>query len=331
MKKTKILITVDTEHSIGGAFRNPKLKPVGNEKRIFGKIGNEYYGIPLIMDIADEYGIPITFFVEVLNHHYFGKDESKEVCQYILKRGHDVQLHLHPCYLNFKEAYPAKLKYSDNMSDYCLSDQVKLIEEGKKLLQEYGINSPVAFRAGNYGADGNTLVALKKNNFLYDSSYNLSYQKYKKITEEKINDCTNMNGVFEFPITSFIEALPFTGKRYRPLDLNGVGVNEMITVLNDAKASGIDYVTIILHSFSFIKSMDLQYRKMKIRKNIIKRFRKLCAFLNENSDRLDTIQFAKVIERGNNNGLDQKEFICNKVPCVYSVLRGIDQIVSEWV
>lgn len=67
--KTNVFITVDTEHSIGGAFSNPNLKPVGNEKRIYGKIGNKYYGIPLIMDIADEYGIPLTFFVEVMNKY----------------------------------------------------------------------------------------------------------------------------------------------------------------------------------------------------------------------------------------------------------------------
>lgn len=101
MPKVTVFITVDTEHSIGGAFSDPKLKPVGNEKRIFGKIGDKTYGIPLIMDIADADKIPTTFFVEVLNKHHFGEAETREVCKYILDRGHDVQLHLHPNYLTF--------------------------------------------------------------------------------------------------------------------------------------------------------------------------------------------------------------------------------------
>ncbi|MGM0609425.1 MAG: polysaccharide deacetylase, partial [Candidatus Muiribacteriota bacterium] len=158
--KTNIYITVDTETSIGGAFSNPLLKPVGKEKRIYGKIGNEYYGIPLIMDIADSHGLKITFFVEVLNHYYFGKDDNYEVCQYILKRGHDVQLHIHPNYLNFKLDEPQRRLYSDNMCDYDLDTQVELIKQGKELLKEFGVDNPVAFRAGNYGADLNTVKAL---------------------------------------------------------------------------------------------------------------------------------------------------------------------------
>ena len=30
--KIKVFLTVDVEHSIGGAFNNPNLKPVGNKK-----------------------------------------------------------------------------------------------------------------------------------------------------------------------------------------------------------------------------------------------------------------------------------------------------------
>ena len=43
-----IFITVDTENSIGGSFNDTKLKPVGNEKTIFAKREDKYFGIPLI-------------------------------------------------------------------------------------------------------------------------------------------------------------------------------------------------------------------------------------------------------------------------------------------
>jgi len=35
----QVFITVDTEHSVGGAIEDPAKEPVGNEKRIFGKRG----------------------------------------------------------------------------------------------------------------------------------------------------------------------------------------------------------------------------------------------------------------------------------------------------
>ena len=50
MAKVNVFLTVDTEHSIGGAFSDPALQPVGNARRIFGRLGGKEYGIPLQMD-----------------------------------------------------------------------------------------------------------------------------------------------------------------------------------------------------------------------------------------------------------------------------------------
>ncbi len=283
MSKVDVFITVDTEHSIGGAFRNPALKPVGNEKRIYGKIGGRYYGIPLIMDIADRCGIPVTFFVEVLNHYYFGKDETRQVCRYILERGHDVQLHLHPNYLNFTQQYPEELVFKDNMSAYDAARQTELIQEGKRLLQEYGVKDPVAFRAGNYGADQNTIGALSKSGFVFDSSYNLAFpRKSGPLFAQPLNDLARIEDIFELPVTCFQEGIGSFKKRV-PMDINGAGFRQMRDTLRFASKNNFRCVTFILHSFSFLHSKDPQYCSVKIRKNIITRFQKLCAFLADNT------------------------------------------------
>ena len=226
-----VYITVDTEHSIGGAFRNPSLKPVGNDKRIFGRMGGKEYGIPLIMDIAGSHGIPLTFFVEVLNHHYFGSGESREVCEYILRRGHDVQLHLHPGFLNFTLANPAEKKFSDSMSAYDLGAQTDHIGRGKELLTQYCGRSPAAFRAGNFAANLNTLRALKANGLFIDSSYNqASSVSTSGITRKNLNDLAMIEGICEFPITTFLEKIPILGERFKSLDINGVSFDEMKAV-----------------------------------------------------------------------------------------------------
>ena len=177
--KIRVFITVDTEHSIGGAFYKPNLSPIGNDKRIYCKINGKDYGIPLIMDILDAYQLKATFFLEVLNKYYFGEEESREVCQYIIKRGHDPQLHIHPNYQNFKKEswvnLDEKSKFSDLMANYNLNDQIELIAEGKDLLTKYGVERPIAFRAGCFGADFNTLAALKENGFI---SYSPLVGKY---------------------------------------------------------------------------------------------------------------------------------------------------------
>lgn len=285
MKKINVLITIDTEHSVGGAFQDSSLKPVGNGKRVYGRVNGREYGIPMMMDIADRYGIPLTFFVEVLNHHYFGPAATSEVCRYILERGHDVQLHLHPTFINFSQEHPAAKRYSDRMSAYSLDAQTALVQEGVEVLTHYCGRPPVAFRAGNYAADINTLRALKANNLKIDSSYNLAFRKLSRmICPKEFNDVIRIEGIWELPVTTFRQALPGRAK-FRPLDLNGVSFGEIRALLENArKGKGPDFVTCILHSFSFLKPGDIQYRNCRINAVVRRRFANLCRYLAAHPD-----------------------------------------------
>ncbi len=325
MRPVNVFITIDTEHSIGGSFGDPQLKPVGNDKRIYGRIGGKEYGIPLIMDIADRYGIPLTFFVEVFNKYYFGEGETREVCEYILGRGHDVQLHLHPNFLNFKEDNPADRKYSDNMSAYDLQSQVDMLAEGKELLTRYCGKVPVAFRAGNYGADRNTLNALKENGFQIDSSYNAAFPKHSHcITEKALNDAEQIDGVWELPITNFVEKIPLCKKRFKPLDFNGVNCVEMKSVIvNSCQDKGPQTVTLILHSFSFLNTKDVQYRKCTVRKNVINRFESLCCFLSEQTHCLHCGIFTDFASKGFG---DANNHTFLPMPPKYSLVRAVEQL-----
>lgn len=284
--KTKVFLTVDTEHSIGGAFADPALKPVGNDKRIYGRIGGREYGIPLIMDIADRFGLKVTFFVEVFNKYFFGDEEMREVVDSIVGRGHDVQLHLHPNYLNFTLKCPQDLKYSDLIGDYPLERQTEMLADARDTLVKHGAGVPIAFRAGCFGAGGETLVALADTGFLIDSSYNRAYLGGPCLMPDwGINDIQSRQGIFELPVTNFIEITGLRPRRNMPLDINGVSFEEMRYVLQSAcKGDGPHAITVILHSFSFVRPGDVQYSKAKPRHHVIRRFEKLCRFLAENSN-----------------------------------------------
>jgi len=327
MSKVNVFLTIDTEHSIGGAFGDPNLKPVGNEKRIFGLIGNKQYGIPLIMDIADRYGIPITFFVEVFNKYFFGAEETREVCNYILNRNHDIQLHIHPNYLNFELDDPTKLVFSDLIGDYSLSRQAEIIEEAKEALINYGVSSPIAFRAGCFGADENTIKALRRTGFLIDSSYNTAYLENPCLLPDiEINDLAPMHGVWEFPITNFIEHSGLRPKRCMPLDINGVSFAEMRWVLRHAASDGPMNITIILHSFSFVKAYDVQYRKTRPRKNVIRRFERLCAFLAGHSDHFRVMTFGCLDHAALSNMSGSTNHALSVVPPFLSLVRAVGQM-----
>ena len=328
-EKAKVFLTVDTEHSIGGAFSNPNFKPVRSDKRIYGILGEKYYGIPKMMDIADHYGLKIIFFLEVLNKYFFGENESKQVCRYILHRGHDVQLHTHPNYLNFTCKNPGQLRYSDFMSAYSLERQIELLTEARDLLIKYGALKPIAFRAGCFGAGLSTLAALKKVGFLIDSSYNRAYCNVTcSIPDSNINDLTKMEGVWEFPVTNFIEHSRIRSKRYMPLDINGVSFEEIKQVLEHSRQNGPTNITIILHSFSFIKAFDVQYRKVKPRQTVIRRFEKLCHYLADNLDAFEVKTFGSLTESELQNSVKQSRHHFLPMPPIHSIRRGFEQLID---
>ncbi len=326
-----VFITIDTEHSIGGAFRDPQLQPVGNQKRIFGEIGNREYGIPLIMDIADRYGVRVVFFVEVFNKHFFGAEETQIVVDYILGRGHEVQLHLHPNYLNFTTANPQAVEFSDLCGDYPLDQQIEILAEAKRLLVACGAPEPTAFRAGCFGADMNTLKALTENGFLFDSSYNQAYLGGPCLLPDWTqNDLAQREGLFEFPVTNFIEKTGLRSKRSMPLDINGVSFEEMRFVLDASRgAYGPQNITIILHSFSFVKAYDVQYQKVKPRRHVIRRFEKLCNFLAENRADFNVNTYADIKPDDLGRMLTCRSDVFPEIPAVLSLARFGGQLLDR--
>lgn len=327
MNKIKVFLTVDTEHSIGGAFENPAFSPVGNDRRIFGRLNRQFYGIPLIMDIAESYGHQVVFFVETLSHYFFGKNETRKIIEYILKRGHDIQLHVHPNYKNFETGSFAGKKFSDLINAYSLDEQKTIIKNAAAVLTELGARPPVAFRAGSFGANTDTLHALVFNNILIDSSYSQAYVRMPCLLPDwRINGMIQHNGIFELPITNFIENTFITSHRYKPLDINGVSYEEIQYVLTNAqKGHGPNHITILLHSFSFLKALDVQYQKFRIRFNVISRFKKLCRFLANNKNTFEVTTLGNLRQSELRAMVDQnKQFV--KMPQHLSLLRYGSQL-----
>ena len=332
MVKPNIFITVDTECSIGGAFQNPSLKPVGDRKRIYGLFDGKYYGIPMIMDIAESYGLKLTFFVEAMNRLYFGDSMTGKVCEDILKRNHDIQLHNHPNYQNFSAENNSNKLYSDFMKDYDLEKQSFLINESAQYLRSCGVTKLKAFRAGSYGADLNTLIALKNNGLIIDSSYNAAYlHSFCSIPDFSINDLLLINNIYEFPITNFIESSKIRRTQLKPLDLNGVSFEEIREVIQNACRSGPQNITLIIHSFSFLKNYDVQYKKVRVLETVINRFKKLCRYLSEHQN-IFNVRTLGSLNIETLKGLSERSI--HHFPSVSparSILRGVRQVWDNFI
>lgn len=93
LRKVKLLITADYELFLGRNF-------VGHDEVLFGPTEQ-------LMARCEKLGVGLTFFADVCSvwaHRKFGLDDYADKfeaqMQDALRRGHDVQLHLHPHWLN---------------------------------------------------------------------------------------------------------------------------------------------------------------------------------------------------------------------------------------
>ena len=282
----RVYFTVDTETSMGGAWRNPEWKPLPLDVTVFGQIGSQRYGIPLLMDIFEEYGFRGTFFVEVFCSYLQGKEPVASVLEMVQKRGHDAQLHLHPVqrfYRDFQAGQPRR--EVDLMFKLSSDEQNDLIGEGVRLFRELCGVAPTAYRAGCYGASETTLKALRQNGILIDSSYNVAHLGGScGFQTPGLNAPLMMEGMHEFPVTVFQS--PWT-KGYKTLEIGAVSVSEILATLESLQSAGCQDAVLSLHSFSLLKNTGVRYENARPDRIVIERLRRLCAALARMKDQYE--------------------------------------------
>ena len=99
-----------------------------------------------------------------------------------------------------------------------------------------------------------------------------------------------MGGVWEVPITNYETGIGRL-RRLRHLDVVAASWPEMMQVLNAAEHFNLDTIVFLLHSFSFLKRKDVQFRIMRPDRLVIRRFEALCGYLRKNSTRFRVITF----------------------------------------
>ncbi len=255
--------------------------------RVWGRFANrrKELGIGLIMSELEAHGFRGTFFTEVLASHHFGKQALADVVGAMCRRGHDVQLHLHPVLRNPDAAEPVE----DNVGAYSVEDQVAMLGEGVELLEQAGAprGSVLAFRAGNFGASNDTLTAMAQVGLRLDSSYNPSYVDADCLLRPDAPSAdlfaSAVPGVWELPITNFVQH----NGSYRHLQLCAVSSAEMAHCLNACAELGIGHVTVLTHSFELNHVDSVQRRRGRLDHLTLQRLRGLLRFLDANRDRFE--------------------------------------------
>ena len=144
MTKTIVLITIDTE------FSTHK-----DDVGVVGRIDGKDYGVARLVELLDKYHMKATWFIDVYTSKKQYLPAFINTCRKLQDHGHDLQLHTHPNGL-----YDPK---RGSMQDYSLAEQIEIIARGKKIFMEWLGREPFAHRAGDWGANHNTLKALQAN------------------------------------------------------------------------------------------------------------------------------------------------------------------------
>lgn len=297
--KTRVYITVDTESSMGGAWRFADRSPLPVEKRIFCQVDGRAYGLPLIVEGLGRHGFRATFFVEVFSSHCLERDSVRRVFDYLLEAGQDVQLHTHPTFRNYALAtsngnrrdFDRYMSLPDAMYRYAREEQAILLEEAAALFRQFTGCDAAAYRAGSFRANIDTLAALPRS-IVVDSSFNPGDPKSFPGDRLEPNLVQPIEGVVELPITVGSCGFP-PFRRYKHLEISALSLTEMKTALLGAHSLGLRHCVMVFHSFSTVKHRDIFYSRIKPDRLVIARYMELLRFLAENHSRFEVATIGK--------------------------------------
>jgi peptidoglycan/xylan/chitin deacetylase (PgdA/CDA1 family) len=284
-----IYFTVDTESSMGGAWERPDRLPVPAERRVFCRSNGAEYGIPLIVEIMARYGFRATYFVETLATLCLGSEDTSSVFEFLLGRGQDVQLHVHPVYKFYSDQRNSRRgpPPCDLIGQLTSEVQRELLAEATDLFEKFAGFRPTAFRAGNWAGSRSLLRVLKELGIRVDSSFNPAYHPEISFPDCSLarNAVTKVEGVWEVPVTVAQTPLPEGCHGVKFADCTALAVPELRKMLDDAAAAGQQHFVLVFHSFSAVKARDISYRQIRPNRIVIRRLERTMRYLAENSDR----------------------------------------------
>ena len=272
------------------------------ETMMYGAIGQgSNYGVGMLADIFNSFGLRATFFLDVFEHTLYGESRLRKVCDLLLARNQDIQLHTHPAWRDdsrdFKKIRRLKKERSyfpqdkDFMFKCSFEEQVEILEHGIDCLERWTGNSSIAHRAGGYGVNEDTIRALRRVGIPVDSS--MRYGHPNSEVSWSINRVVSYDGVVEVPITGYhMLQEVILGKRivvredpFRVTGLNSCTLEELLWFVDKGSNSQLCVMNFFMHSYSLLR-FDKRFRSFRPDFNNI---RKLEEFLKITVGRSDIV------------------------------------------
>lgn len=274
-----VFITVDVEIWCDSWLDIDEKFPRAFERCVYGPTPGGRYGLPYQLDVLGGHGLDGVFFVEPLFSTRFGPEPLAEIVDLIGRAGQEMQLHLHPEWVD-EALLPLLANVQGKrarLRNFSLDEQTELISIGRRLLTQAGVAQVSAFRAGNFAFNHDTLKALANNRIFLDASYNATLYGPDSgvLPGVTLVEPVECSGVVEYPMTVFNDG---TGQ-LRHAQVTACSYPEMEGLLWRALETRRQAFVILLHNFELLNRGRVAADPV-----VIDRFRRLCAFLDQNRD-----------------------------------------------
>ncbi len=275
---TPVFLTIDTEfawrhHAAGldvADIYDRSIEPAG-------------VGLTYQLRRLAEHDLKACFFVDPMPALIFGLAPIRRMIEPILAAGQEVQLHLHPNWTGAKAGDRGATYGRFQLHEYSLAEQIDLLRGATDLLVAAGAPRPVAFRAGGYAANDDTLRALAELGFLYDSSHNGAEIADSRTGLAPSQIAPLRARVTEVPVTVIAEAPGL----WRHFQFCALSTAETKAAPDQAGAGEHAAVTIVSHGFELANRLGTRPNAVHVR-----RFDALCRMLVERRAMLPTVHFA---------------------------------------
>ncbi|PKP63980.1 MAG: hypothetical protein CVT85_12710 [Alphaproteobacteria bacterium HGW-Alphaproteobacteria-7] len=260
---TRVFITIDTEYS-SGLYSGPG--PADRAENYARSIAcitpSGPAGLSHKLELLAQYGQKAVFFVDPMPALVWGVAAIEDIIGPIIDAGQDVQLHCHTEWLGLAgSANPlASGRTGNNIADFPLDEQCEVLRFARDTLIAAGAPAPVAFRAGNYGADDDTLRALAQLGIAYDSSHcpALNDGECRISLGPEHRDPLRHMGMIEVPTG----AIATIGGGQRHAQITALTLAEMLAAIRHARDSGRESFTLVSHSFELINRRSLAVNRI---------------------------------------------------------------------
>lgn len=302
----EVFVTVDTEAwPFARGWPDVALtKRVNLEREIatylYGKTGAGEFGVRYLLKRLTHYDLKATFFVETLSTDVLGEDVLRALVGTIEAAGQECQLQIHTEWLGELHQGLLPSRFQQFLRCYTYDEQSAIIAYGLAKLRNAGAGNIVALRAGNFGADVNSLRAASANGLRFDSSHNVAYLG-KGCGLADLGPAigpVDEGGVTEIPVSFFVD---YRGK-FRNTQVCACSAAEMNEALMWAWNEQWPTFCIVLHTFELLRGYARGHPPPQPHPLHIARFESLCRFLAANRDKFHTTHFRDYLRSPARNG-----------------------------